>query len=135
MRTSNRPRANALSRGERGGARLNFLLVVAFIVLAGYAGYNYAPVAYHAYLYKDFMQQTVNRAAHPPGQTADWVESQLRAAAGEYQLPRDLQVTAQNESGRMTARVRWQVPVSMPGFTYQYNFDHTARSSSFINAQ
>ena len=26
------------------------------------------------------MQQTVNKAAYPPGQTAEWVESQLRAA-------------------------------------------------------
>ena len=133
MRTPAEPRT--LARGERGGARLNFLIVAAVIVLGGYALYNYAPVAYHAYLYKDFMQQTVNKAAYPPGQPSEWVESQLRAAAKEYDLPADLQVTAQNEAGRMAARVRWERPIPMPFFVYQYKFDHTARSSGFINAQ
>ena len=122
-------------RGERGGSRLNFLIVAALIALGGYAAYNYAPVAYHAYLYKDFMQQTVNKAAYPPGQSPEWVESQLRAAAKEYDLPADMHVTAQNESGRMAARVRWERAVPLPFYVYQYKFDHTARSSGFINAQ
>ncbi len=123
------------ARGERGGARLNFLVVVALIGLTGYAAYNYVPVAYNAYLYRDFMQQTVNKAAYPPGQTAEWVESQLRAAAKEYDLPPVVEVRAQNEGGRMAARVRFERPVRMPGFTYQYKFDHTAHSTGFINPQ
>ena len=133
MRTSNGPRP--CPHAERGGSRLSLLIVLAVIALAGYAAYNYVPVAYHAYLYRDFMQQTVNKAAYPPGQTIEWVESQLRAAAKEYELPPGIEVMAQNESGRMAARVRYERPVSMPGFTYQYKFDHTARSSGFINAQ
>src|SRR3712207_5313694 len=131
MRTSNGPRP----RAERGASRLSLLLVLAVIALAAYAAYNYVPVAYQAYLYRDFMQQTVNKAAYPPGQTAEWVESQLRAAAREHEVPPEAQVTAQNESGRMAARVRFERPVQMPGFTYQYKFDHTARSAGFINAQ
>ncbi len=133
MRTSNGPRAR--SRREGGASRLTLLIVLAVIALAGYAIYNYAPVAYNAYLFRDFMQQTVNKAAYPPGQTAEWVEAQLKAAAREYDLPPDMQVTAQNEAGRMAARVRWERPVPMPFFVYQYKFDHTARSSGFINAQ
>ena len=135
MRTPEVPRAPVRRRGERGGARLNFLIVAAVIALAGYATYNYAPVAYNAYLYKDFMQQTVNKAAYPPAQSAEWVETQLKRAAREYDLPAEMQVTAQNEAGRMAARVRWERPVPMPFFVYQYKFDHTAQSSGFINAQ
>jgi len=133
MRTSNGPRPRP--RGDVGASRLSLLVVLAVIALAAYAAYNYVPVAYNAYLYRDFMQQTVNKAAYPPGQTAEWVESQLKAASKEYEVPADAQVKAQNEAGRMAARVSFERPVAMPGFTYQYKFDHTARSAGFISAQ
>ena len=121
--------------GERGGARLNFILVAVAIALAGYSAYNYAPVAYDAFLFKDFMQETVNKAAYPPGQTNDWVTQQLRAAAKDYDLPPDMSVNVQKEEGHITARVQWSRPVQLPGYTYDYRFDHTARSSGFINPQ
>jgi hypothetical protein len=119
--------------GQRGGARFNFVVIILLIALAAYSAYNYAPVAYNAYLFKDYMQETVNKAAYPPGQTADWVEQQLRAAAKEYDLPPDMRVSVQNEDGHIAARVIWTRPVQLPGYVYQYNFDHTARSSGFIN--
>ena len=120
---------------ERGGARLNFILVAVVIALAGYSAYNYAPVAYNAFLFKDFMQETVNKAAYPPGQTNDWVTQQLRAAAKDYDLPPNMTVNVQKEEGHITARVQWSRPIQLPGYTYEYNFDHTARSSGFINPQ
>ncbi len=121
--------------GETGGARLNFVVVAALLALAAYSAYNYAPVAYRAFLYKDFMQETVNKAAYPPGQTPDWVAQQLRAQAREFDLPADMSVNVQVESGQLAARVQWTRPVRLPGYTYQYRFDHTARSSGFINQQ
>ena len=129
-------RGRAVGRhGERGGARLNFVLVAVAIALAGYSAYNYAPVAYDAFLFKDFMQETVNKAAYPPGQTNDWVTQQLRAAAKDYDLPPDMRVNVQKEEGHITARVQWSRPIQLPGYTYDYKFDHTARSSGFINPQ
>jgi hypothetical protein len=119
--------------GERGGARFNFVVIVLLIALAGYSAYNYAPVAYNAYLFKDFMQETVNKAAYPPGQTSDWVTQQLRAAAKDYNLPPEMNVNVQNEDGHIAAHVTWSRPVQLPGYVYEYNFDHTARSSGFIN--
>ena len=44
-----------------------------------------------------------------------------------------MQVSVQNDNGRLAARVTWTRPVQLPGYVYQYNFDHTARSSGFIN--
>ncbi|HEX8336220.1 MAG TPA: hypothetical protein VF621_05785 [Pyrinomonadaceae bacterium] len=119
-------------RGERGGSRFNLIAVLIVIALAVYSAYNYAPVAYNSYLYKDFMQETVNKAAYPPVRSGDWVAQQLRAAVQEYNLPEDADVRVQNENGRIAARVTFTHPVQLPGYTYEYNFDHTARSSGFI---
>jgi heme A synthase len=121
--------------GEAGGARLNFVIIAAVIALAGYSAYNYAPVAYNAFLFKDVMQETVSKAAFPPGQTTEWVTQQLRAQAKEYDVPADMTVNVQMEAGQIVARVQWIRPVRLPGYTYQYKFDHTVRSSGFINQQ
>ena len=117
---------------QRGGARLNFIVILVVIALAAYSAYNYVPVAYNAYLYKDLMQDTVNKAAYPPIKSGEWVAQQLRDAAREYDLPEDTNVSVQNENGRISAHVTWTRPVQLPGYVYEYNFDHTARSSGFI---
>ena len=119
-------------RGERGGSRLNFIIVIAVIALAAYSAYNYAPVAYSAYLYKDFMQETVNKAAYPPAKSNAWVTQQLRAAAKEYGLPEDTDIKVENEDGRIAAHVTYTRDIQLPGYVYEYDFDHTARSSGFI---
>jgi hypothetical protein len=121
------------NHSERGGARFNFVVVILLIALAAYSAYNFAPVSYKAYRFKDYMQETVNKAAYPPGQTTEWVAQQLRAAAKEHGLPEDFEVNVQREEGRIAAHVTWAEPVQLPGFTYEYDFDHTARSSGFIS--
>jgi hypothetical protein len=126
-------RGCSAARGERGGSRVNFLIFVLVVALVGYSAYHYVPVAYNAYLYKDYMQDAVNKAAYPPGQSNDWVATQLRSAAKDFNLPPDAQITVQNEDGRIAAHVRWTQPVALPGFIYEYKFDETVRSSGFIN--
>ncbi|MDT5272712.1 MAG: hypothetical protein QOH49_4898 [Acidobacteriota bacterium] len=123
---------HARRRGERGGSRFNFVVVVLLIGLAAYSAYNYAPVAYNAYLYKDLMRETVNKAAYPPAKGNDWIAQQLRAAAKEYGVPDNADIKVQNEDGRIAAHVTWTRPIQLPGYVYEYNFDHTARSSGFI---
>lgn len=119
-------------RGERGGARFNFIIVILIIALAGYSAYNYVPVAYNSYLYKDLMQETVNRAAYPPIKSNEWVAQQLRDAAKEYDLPDDADIKVQNENGRIVAHVTWTRSIPLPGYVYDYDFDHSVRSSGFI---
>jgi len=133
MTEANQAGRGACARGERGGARFNFVVIILLIAMAAYSAYNYAPVAYSAYVYKDFMQETVNKAAYPPGQTSAWVEQQLRTAAREHNLPEDAEFHVQREEGRIAARVTWTRPVQLPGYVYEYNFNHTVRSSGFIN--
>src|ERR1051326_3745090 len=122
-------------RGERGGSRVNFLIVMLVLAVAGYSAYNYAPVEFNAYRFKDFMQETVDKASYPPGQSNEWIAQQLRAAAPDSTGPPAMSISVQKEEGRIAARVQWTQPVKLPGYIYEYKFDHTARSNGFISQQ
>ena len=133
MTVAHQGRRAGRGRGERGGARFNFVVTILLIALAVYSAYHYAPVSYKAYRFKDFMQETVNKAAYPPGQSNEWITQQLRGAAKEYELPADAEINVQKEEGRISVRVTWTEDVQLPFYVYEYDFDHTARSSGFIS--
>ena len=116
---------------ERGGANLKFLLVMIVMLAVAYAGYLYVPIAYQAYILKDAMQNNVDQAsamAHPPS----WVQQQLVKNAVDYGLPPDAVITPVQQDNRVEVRVQFTRPIEFPGFTYQYEFDHTARSTKFL---
>lgn len=132
MSNSCRARRAGCAAGERGGSRLNLLIFLAVAALVGYSLYQYVPVALQAYQFKDHMQNVVDRGALT-GQTAAWAESQLRATAEEYGVPREAAISAQQREGRLEAHARFTRPVPLPFYVYEYTFDHTARSSSFLS--
>lgn len=118
-------------KSERGSARLKFLVVVIMIGAVAYAGYMYVPVAYDAYLFKDLMQQKANAAVglgHPP----TWVKEQLVKSAPDYNIPSDVEITSAVQDKRMEVRAQYSMPIQFPGYTYQYNFDHTVKSTDFL---
>ena len=117
--------------GERGSARLKFLIVVIILALVAYCGYQYVPVAYQAYLFKDQMQQTVDKAA-ALGYTSSWVTEQVTKAASEYDVPRDAAIEAIKQGEKMECHVQFNRPIEFPGYTYNYAFDHTAKSTGFM---
>ncbi|HEV2764053.1 MAG TPA: hypothetical protein VGV38_13805 [Pyrinomonadaceae bacterium] len=117
--------------GECGASRLNLVVVLALLAAVAYVGYQYVPVAYRGSTYKVFMQDTVDRAA-ATGQTPAWVEKQLKAGAEEYGVPADAVYKAEMREERMRASVRFTRPVVLPGYTYEYAFDHTVTSDSFL---
>lgn len=116
---------------ERGGARLKFLVVVIVLGALAYAGYQYVPVAYNAYLYRDLMQQKVN-AAVALGYPPTWVKDQLIKSAPEYTIPSDVEITPVVQGQRMEVRAQFTRAIEFPGFTYNYSFDHTAKSTDFL---
>jgi hypothetical protein len=118
-------------RGERGESRLKFLIVIIILATIAYVGYQFIPIAYQAYQFKDYMQQSVDKAA-VTGQSADWVETQLKAISKEYNVPPNAEVKALQRDGRMEARVRFTRPISLVVYTYQYEFDTTVKSSSLF---
>jgi hypothetical protein len=118
-------------RGERGGTRLKFLIVVILLAAVAYAGYQFIPIAYQAYLFKDVMQQKVDRAA-AMGQSADSVVTELKASARQYDVPPNAEVKAGGRDGRLEATVRFTKPVPLIFYTYQYEFNNTVRSTDLF---
>ena len=117
--------------GERGGAQAKFIIVVLLLAVIAYIGYLYLPVAYQAYLFKDAMQHNVNVAAtqgHQPG----WVSEQLTKSAREYDVPPNAVITPTAKDNRIEVRVQFTKPIEFPGYTYEYEFDYTARSTAFL---
>src|SRR6266550_5569307 len=122
---------NAFSRNsERGGARLKFLIVVGIIGAVAYACYQFIPVAYQAYQIKDLMQNKADTAV-ALGKPAVWVKEQLVKSSAEYGIPADAVITPTLQDNRMEVRVQYTQPIQFPGFTYNYEFDHTSKSSTF----
>jgi len=116
---------------ERGSARLKFLVVIAVIGIVAYTAFLYVPVAYDAYMLKDVMQHNVDVAA-TQGYPASWVKDQLTKAAKEYGVPPNAVIEPTQREQRIEVRVQFVRPIEFPGFTYQYNFDQTVKSTAFL---
>ena len=119
------------NRSERGGAQLKLIIFIAILAGVGYAGYMYIPVAVDAYYFKDAMQNKVNLAA-AQGYDSGWVADQVSKSKSEFHVPDDAVITPSQNDGRMQCRVQFSRPISFPGFTYNYDFDYTAQSTSFL---
>jgi hypothetical protein len=116
---------------ERGSARLKFIGVMLVLAVIAYVGYQYVPVAYDAYYFKDVMQNKVDMASTQGYETA-WVSDQLAKSKAEYHIPENAIITPARNDNRIEVRVQFTRPISFPGFTYNYEFDHTAKSTTFI---
>ena len=117
---------------ERGSGRLQFLIVMTVIAATAYAGYLYVPVAYRAYTHKDLMQHYADVAA-TQGHQPSWTSEQLLKNAAEYQLPPGAIITPLKRDNRVEVRVQYSLPIEFPGYTYTYEFDHTVKSSAFLD--
>ena len=117
---------------ERGGARLKFILVVAIIGVVAYAALQFIPVFFQAYQIKDLMQHDVDTAV-TLGNPPSWVKDQLTKSFPEYGIPADAVIAPTQQDNRMEVRVQYTLPIQFPGFVYNYEFDHTAKSATFLS--
>jgi hypothetical protein len=116
---------------ERGGARLKFIIAIAVFVAVLYTGYLYVPVAYEAYEFKDLMQNRVDLAS-TQGYEAGWIKDQLVKSAPDFHVPPDAVITPAQRDNRMEVHVQFTRPITFPGFTWNYDFDYTAKSTAFL---
>jgi len=121
-------------QSERGGTRLKFLVVVTMIAAVAYAGYQFIPVAYQAYQIRDLMQHDVDTAVLL-GRPTEWIKEQLVKSSPEYGIPADAVIMPTQQENRMEVRVQYTQPIEFPGFVYNYEFDHTAKSATFLSVK
>lgn len=118
--------------GERGSASLKFLIVMAILGVCAYSGYLYIPVAYQANVFKDLMQHQVD-VASTQGYKPQWAAEQLMKNAPEYDIPADAVYTPMQRENKIEVRVQYVRPIEFPGYTYNYEFDYTAKSTAFLS--
>ena len=117
--------------GERGSANLKFLIVITILGACAYAGYLYIPVAFQANAYKDLMQHYADVAA-TQGYPPSWVSEQLMKSAAEYDIPANAVITPAHRENRIEVRVQYTHEIELPGYTYNYEFDQTVKSTAFL---
>ncbi len=116
---------------ERGSSRLQFLIVMAVLGAGAYAGFLYIPVAYRAHTYKDLMQHYADVAV-AQGYPPSWAGEQLLKNGAEYEVPATAVITPSQRDNRVQVRVQFVQPIEFPGYTYNYEFDHTVKSTAFL---
>jgi len=77
------------------------------------------------------MQTKVDLAATQGFEPA-WIRDQLEKSKAEFHVPPEAIITAGKIDNRLEVRVQFTRPISFPGFTYNYEFDHTAKSNTFL---
>jgi hypothetical protein len=123
-----------MTSSERGGARLKFIIAMTVFAVVVYVGYLYIPVAMDAYYFRDMMQNKVNLAA-TQGYETTWLTDQLEKSKAEYHVPPEAVITPARSENRMEVRVQFTRPISFPGYTYNYDFDYTAKSTTFLQVK
>ena len=101
------------------------------IAAVAYAGYLYIPVAFNAKTYRDLMQHYADVAA-TQGYQPSWAGQQLLKNAPEYDIPANAIITPTKREDRVEIRVQYVRPIEFPGYTYNYEFDYTVRSTAFL---
>ena len=119
---------------ERGGSRLKFIVFVVIVVAVAYSGYLYIPVQFDAYRVKDAMQGEVDRAT-ALGYPVTRIAEDLKKTLPEYNVPADAIITPSQQQNRIFVRVQYTRPIEFPGYTYNYEFDHTAQSTDFLTVK
>jgi hypothetical protein len=116
---------------ERGSASVKFVIVMALMGACAYAGYLYIPVAYQANMYKDLMQHYADVAV-AQGYPPSWAAEQLLKSAPEYSIPTNAVITPAQRDNRVEVRVQYVKVIEFPGYTYNYEFDQTVKSTAFL---
>lgn len=117
--------------GERGNANVKFVFVMAILGATAYAAYMYVPVAFQAKAYKDLMQHYADVAV-AQGYPPSWAGEQLMKSGAEYNVPQNAIITPAHRDNRVEVRVQFVRTIEFPGYTYNYEFDHTVKSTAFL---
>jgi hypothetical protein len=97
-----------------------------------YAAYLYVPVAYGAHNVKEMMQHYVD-VGSAQGKPPAWAAEQIVKNFNEYGVPPNAVISNAKRDNRIEVRIQYVKAVEFPGYTYNYEFDHTARSTALLD--
>ncbi len=80
------------------------------------------------------MQHDVDTAV-ALGKPVSWIKEQLAMSSQDYGIPADAIITPTQQENRMEVRMQYTQPIEFPGFVYNYEFDHTVKSATFLSAK
>ena len=125
---------------ERGSAGVKFVIALTILILVGYAGINYVPVAYDAESLKTEMGTAVLQGIALPGKAnpVENVKARIQKAIVTNDIPPDALVDVKQNGNSITAHVVYTKDVNMLPFgiyKYVYRFDHTATPTGFLLKQ
>jgi hypothetical protein len=111
--------------------------VIAVLLLAAHAGFNYVPVAYEGENFKQEMQTAVvNGLALPPSvKPIDNITARIKKAAKDNDVPADAVMEIKPVGNIVQARVVYSKQVGLLPFgmyNYTYEFDYTAKPAGFL---
>jgi hypothetical protein len=103
---------------------------MAFLGATAYAGYLYVPVAFNASTYKDLMQHYTDLAA-TSSKSPSWAGEQLLKSAPSTRFQRMPSSRLCSEITGSRCEVQYVRVIEFPGYSYNYEFDHTVKSTAF----
>ena len=117
------------NRRERGEGQFGCLVGIVLLLIAGMIAYKMIPVKVKS----TDLRDTVNDYARSAGQFKD---GQIRAAILEKAESLDFPVTeddivVERRAGQILVEVEYTVPVTFPGYTYNWKFHHKAENPIF----
>ncbi len=117
-------------RRERGESQFGCLVGLVLLLIAGVVAYKMIPVKVKAADMRDFVTDEAKSASQT--QDDNKIRARIHAKAKELDLPladENLKINRQSQSIRI--EVSYTVPVSFPGYTYQWDFHHSAENPLF----
>ena len=60
------------------------------------------------------------------------MKEQLEKSAPDYGVPEDAVITPVQTENRTQVTVQFKRPIEFPGYTYEYEFDKTVKSTQFL---
>jgi hypothetical protein len=120
--------------GERGSARLKFIITLLVVAVIAYMGFQYVPVAFQSYRFGKAIDESTDMAS-ASGKSGEWLKEQIKTSAKDYSVPDNVNITEPIvRDGRIEVTVKFTRAINLlPFWTYNYNFDHTAKGNNSLN--
>jgi len=116
-------------QAARGDSKIGCIVWLVILLIGGLVGFKAIPVKIHSAQFYDFME---NQAQFAGRTSAEDLKKRILRRANELDLPvdkKDLKVT--KSSAKVRIECTYTVPLTFPGYTYDWHFDHEIESLVF----